>query len=66
MSWLDRLLAAIKGAAIIGERVERLGGEVVALARELREIDRRVSRLEGRAPAHRPGRRARKTRRARG
>jgi hypothetical protein len=47
MSWVDKVLEAIKGAAIIADRVERLGAETADLARELRDLDRRLARLEG-------------------
>lgn len=47
MSWVDKILEAIKGAAIIGDRVERLGAETADLALWMRDLDRRVSRLEG-------------------
>jgi hypothetical protein len=47
MSWFDKVLDAVQTAAVIGERVERLGKAVGELAVELRELDRRVARLEG-------------------
>jgi len=47
MSWFDKVLDAVQTAAVIGERVERLGKAVGDLAVELRELDRRVARLEG-------------------
>ncbi|MFQ5776079.1 MAG: hypothetical protein ACE5GS_16280 [Kiloniellaceae bacterium] len=47
MSWFDKVLDAVQTAAVIGERVERLGNAVGDLAKELREMDRRLSRLEG-------------------
>lgn len=47
MSWVDRVLQAMQAAAVIGERVERIGGEVAELAVDLRELDRRVAQLEG-------------------
>ena len=47
MSWLDKIVDAVQTAAVIGERVERLGTSVSELAIELRGLDRRVSRLEG-------------------
>jgi hypothetical protein len=47
VSWLDRIVDAVQTAAVIGERVERLGRSVADLAVELRDLDRRVSRLEG-------------------
>jgi hypothetical protein len=47
MSWFDKVLDAVQTAAVIGERVERLGRVVGDLAFELRELDRRVARLEG-------------------
>ena len=47
MGWIDRVLQAMQAAAVIGERVERMGNEMSALAAELRELDRRVAQLEG-------------------
>lgn len=47
MSWFDKVLDAVQTAAVIGERVERLGQSVAAIAVELRDLDRRVARLEG-------------------
>jgi hypothetical protein len=47
MSWFNKVLDAVQTAAVIGERVERLGRAVGDLAIELREVDRRVARLEG-------------------
>jgi hypothetical protein len=47
VSWFDRIVDAVQTAAVIGERVERLGRSVADLAVELRDLDRRVSRLEG-------------------
>ena len=47
MSWFDKILDAVQTAAIIGERVERLGGAVADMAVDLRDLDRRVARLEG-------------------
>ena len=47
MSWFDKILDAVQSAAIIGERVEKLGGAVADMATELRAMDRRLSRLEG-------------------
>ena len=45
--WFDRVLDAVQTAAVIGERVERLGDSVSDLAAEMRAHDRRVARLEG-------------------
>ena len=45
--WFDRVLDAVQSAAVIGERVERLGDSVSDLAAEMRALDRRVARLEG-------------------
>ena len=53
MSWFDKILDAAQTAAVIGERVERLGRAVGDLALELRELDRRVARLEGALAASR-------------
>lgn len=47
MSWFDRVLQALQGAAVIGERVERLSGEMSSLTAEMRDLDRRVAQLEG-------------------
>lgn len=46
-SWFDRVLEAVQTAAVIGERVERLGDSVADMASEMRDLDRRVARLEG-------------------
>jgi hypothetical protein len=43
MSWFDKVLDAVQTAAVIGERVERLGRAVGDLAFELRDLDRRVA-----------------------
>ena len=55
MSWFDKVLDAVQTAAVIGERVERLRRAVGDLAFELRELDRRVARLEGALAARGPG-----------
>jgi hypothetical protein len=55
VSWFEKVLDAVQAAAIIGERVEKLGNAVAELAVEVREIDRRVARLEGAAQAGHPG-----------
>ena len=57
MSWFDRVLDAVQVAAVIGERVERLGNSVGDMAAEMRDLDRRLSRLEGAyaATRERPG-----------
>ena len=47
MSWFDKILQAVQTAAVIGERVERLSDSVSGIAVEMREMDRRLSRLEG-------------------
>jgi hypothetical protein len=47
VSWFDKIVDAVRTAAVIGERVERLSGSVANLAVELRDLDRRVARLEG-------------------
>lgn len=47
MSWFDKVLDAVQTVAVIGEGVERLGKAVGDLAVDLRELDRRVARLEG-------------------
>ena len=47
MSWFGKVLDAVQTAAVIGERLERLGRAVGDLAFELRDLDRRVARLEG-------------------
>ena len=47
MSWVDRSLQTMQTAAVIGERVERMGNEVADLAVDVRELDRRVAQLEG-------------------
>jgi hypothetical protein len=47
MSWFDKVLDAVQTAAVIGERVERLGRTVADMALEIRDLDRRIARLEG-------------------
>ena len=47
MNWFDKIIDAVDTATAIGERVERLGGSVADLAKDLRDVDRRVARLEG-------------------
>jgi hypothetical protein len=54
MSWFDKVLDAVQTAAVIGERVERLGRAVGDLAFELRDLNRRVARLEGAFAARGP------------
>jgi hypothetical protein len=59
MTWFDKILDAVQTAAVIGERVERLGNAVADISAELRHMDRRLARLEGavatsRAPAELP------------
>ena len=51
MSWVDRVVDAVQTAAVIGERVERLSDSVAEMAVEMRNLDRRVARLEGAASA---------------
>ncbi|MCW5723410.1 MAG: hypothetical protein KIS81_00465 [Maricaulaceae bacterium] len=55
MSWFDKILNAVQSAAVIGERVEKLGAAVADLAREQRDMDRRLSRLEGAEQARKAG-----------
>jgi hypothetical protein len=47
VSWFDKIVDAVQTAALTGERVERLGRSVADLAIEVRDLDRRVARLEG-------------------
>lgn len=47
MSWFNRILDAVQSAAIMGERVEKLGQAAAALAEDLRDLEQRVARLEG-------------------
>jgi hypothetical protein len=51
VSWFDKIVDAIHAAAVIGERVERLSRSVAELAVEMRDLDRRLARLEGAAAA---------------
>lgn len=54
MNWFQKLLEAVQTAAVIGERVDRLTSDVAMLAGEQREMDRRLSRLEGAATSDAP------------
>ncbi len=45
--WFDKVLDAVQSAAVLGDRVERLGDSVSDLAAAMRALDRRVSRLDG-------------------
>lgn len=47
MSGFDRILEGIKAVLLATEEIKRLSGSVQALSSEVRDIDRRVSRLEG-------------------
>jgi hypothetical protein len=47
MGWFDRILDAVQTAAIIGERVEKLGQATEEMARDLRQTEQRLARLEG-------------------
>jgi len=47
MGWFDRILDAVQSAAVIGERVEKLGAATAALAQDIRDLEQRVARLEG-------------------
>lgn len=47
MSGFDRVLEGLKAVPALTEEIKRLSANVSALSNELREIDRRVSRLEG-------------------
>lgn len=47
MSGFDRVLEGIKAVLLATEEIKRLSAGVQALNGEVREIDRRVSRLEG-------------------
>jgi hypothetical protein len=47
VSWFEKILDAVQTAAVIGERVERLGNAVGDVAVEMRDMDRRIARVEG-------------------
>lgn len=47
MSGFDRVLEGIKAVLLATEEIKRLSANVQALSGEVRDIDRRVSRLEG-------------------
>lgn len=47
MGWIDKIFDGVQTAAVIGERVEKLGTETASLAANLRDLEHRVSRLEG-------------------
>lgn len=47
MSGFDRVLEGIKAVLLATEEIKRLSASAQELSREVREIDRRVSRLEG-------------------
>jgi hypothetical protein len=47
MGAVERVLAGIKQVLLVTEEIKRLSESVKALAGEVRDIDRRVSRLEG-------------------
>lgn len=47
MSGFDRVLEGIKAVLLATEEIRRLSASAQELSREVREIDRRVSRLEG-------------------
>jgi uncharacterized protein involved in exopolysaccharide biosynthesis len=46
MSITDRVLDALKNAVLLESRVSTLAGSVAELARDVREMDRRLVRLE--------------------
>ena len=47
MAGFDRVLDGIKAVLLVTEEIKRLSANVSTLSNELREIDRRLSRLEG-------------------
>ena len=47
MGAFDRVLAVIKQALLLTEDIRRLSDGVKALGAEVRDLDRRVARLEG-------------------
>ena len=47
MSGFDRVLEGIKAVLLATEEIKRLSANVQTLSGEVRDIDRRVSRLEG-------------------
>lgn len=46
MGWVSDLAAQLRRIAVMDEKVDRLGAETAALARDLRDVDRRVVRIE--------------------
>lgn len=47
MAGFDRVLDGIKAVLLATEEIKRLSASVLILSGEVREIDRRVSRIEG-------------------
>ena len=47
MGWLRDIIDALRDAAAMAERVESLSAAVTDLTKEMRSLDRRLSRLEG-------------------
>ena len=47
MSGFDRVLEGIKAVLLATEEIKRLSANVQVLSGEVRDIDRRVSRIEG-------------------
>jgi len=47
MTAFDRVLDGLKQVLLMTEEIKRLSGNVTALGVDVRDIDRRLSRLEG-------------------
>lgn len=46
MSWKEKVVEALRGGLVLNERVQELGRKIERLDRDVRDIDRRLVRLE--------------------
>ncbi len=46
MGWSDKIFDALRASVVLNERVTGLAGKLERLDRDVRELDRRVVRLE--------------------
>ena len=46
MGWSDKIFEALRTSVVLNERVTGLAGKMERLDRDVRELDRRVVRLE--------------------